>query len=489
LLFVSDTAAPEGGAPALRGVMTAAMAAPVSPPPMVAAVTWPYTDFGLPGRIVERKELTDLGVTVVRFANGTTATIRQAPGTGQVLLNLAFGSGIGGLPAGRDHALWLLTQAPQTFVLGGLGKADLADINDALFGKTIGANLIASEERFQLTGRTRPDDLEAEAQLLTAYVIDPGYRPRALRDAIVGEMSVRTQLSASVPLTSARDASFLLHDHDPRWRGTPSADDLKLTSNADLPALLGPALAGPINMVIVGDIDVDRAIKVAQQTVGALPPRGPRPPMRDFHFPAPGAEAVVETVPGAPQQGMVLAAWPTAGFTADMQNARAIQVLSEVIKARLMAGLREKEGLTYAPDTFVDQAVSQPHFAMLGVQVELPPAKADLFFSELDAIVRDLARTPIGTDELARARTPMVDNSRRGFAFADYWAGALAASDGDPAYFEMIRSKVPDLGRVTPADVQHMAQLYLATHAPFRFVVQPGAPAPPAVAARSAHRR
>ena len=86
----------------------------------------------------------------------------------------------------------------------------------------------------------------------------------------------------------------------------------------------------------------------------------------------------------------------------------------------------------------------------------------------------------------------MVDNSRRNFAFADYWADALAGSDSDPAYFEMIRTKVPHLTKVTPADVQRMAQLYLAGRAPFRFVVQPGAPAPvvvPSAAARTAHRR
>jgi zinc protease len=478
LLFVSDTAQPAGGAAGLKATLAAAMSAPVSPPVRTVEVTWPYTSFGAPGRIVQREELADLGVTVVRFANGTTATIRLAPGTGQVLINLAFGAGMGGLPAGRDHALWLLSQAPQTSVLGGLGKADLADINEALFGKNVGASLVTSQDRFHLTGRTRPEDMEAEAQLLTAYVVDPAYRPRALRDAIAAEMSTRTQLAASVPFTAGHDAPFLLHDRDPRWRGTPSVADLQATTNADLPALLGPALAGPINMVIVGDMDVEQAVKVAQSTVGALPQRLQRPATRDFHFPTPPARPMVETVPGAAQQGVVLAAWPTAGFTSSMKDARAIQVLSEVIKARLMAGLREREGLTYAPDTFVDQAVSQPHYAVIGVQVELPPAKADAFFAELEAIVQDLARTAIGPDELARARTPMVDNSRRGFAFADYWADALAASDGDPAYFQMIRTKVPDLAKVTSADVQRMAQLYLAGRVPFRFVVQSGAPVP-----------
>jgi len=492
LLFVSDRSVPAGGVAGLKAILAAAMAAPVSRGREAAAISWPYTSFGPPGRIVDRKEIPDLGVTIVRFANGATTTIRLAPGTGQVLMNLAFGAGMSGLPTGRDHALWLLSQAPQTFVLGGLGKADLPDINDALFGRTVGASLVTGPDRFHLQGRTRPQDMEAEAQLLTAYVVDPAYRPRALRDAIAAEKSARTQVAVSVPYTAGQETPFLLHDRDPRWRGTPSEADLQATTNADLPALLGPALAGPVNLVIVGDTDVEQAIKVAQATVGALPQRKARPPMRDYHFPAPPAQPIVKTVPGAAQQGMVLAAWPTAGFVSSMENARAIQVLSQVVKARLMAGLRERDGLTYSPDTFVDQAVSQPNYAVMGVQVELPPAKAEAFFAELDTIVRDLAQTPIKTDELARARTPMVDNSKQGFALADYWADALAASDGDPAYFQMIRSKVPDLAKVTPADVQRMAQTYLAGKPPFRFVVQPGAPATMAgvqAAGRSAHRR
>ena len=492
LLFVSDTSPPPGGAAALKATLSAAMVAPVRPPVETAAVRWPYTDFGPPGRIVDRRELADLGVTVVRFANGTSATIRLAPGTGQVLMNLAFGAGMSGLPEGRDHALWLLSQAPQTFVLGGLGKADVPDINDAFFGRNVGASLVTGPDRFHLQGRTRPQDMEAEAQLLTAYVVDPAYRPRALRDAIAAEKSARAQVAVSVPYTAGHETPFLLHDRDPRWRGLPSEADLQATTNADLPALLGPALAGPLNLVIVGDTDVEQAIKVAQATVGALPQRKARPAMRDFHFPTAPGQPIVRTVPGAAQQGMVLAAWPTAGFVSSMENARAIQVLSEVVKARLMAGLRERDGLTYSPDTFVDQAVSQPNYAVMGVQVELPPAKADAFFAELDTIVRDLAQMPIKPDELARARTPMVDKSKRGFAFADYWADALAASDGDPAYFQMIRSKVPDLAKVTPADVQRMAQTYLAGKTPFRFVVQPGAAVPVAVAAaagRGAHRR
>jgi zinc protease len=485
LLFVSDRVMPPGGEAALKAALIASAGAPIAPPPAVASAAWPYANFGKPGRVIERKELPDLGVTIARFANGTTATIKQSPGTGQVFLNLAFGSGLSGLPEGRDHALWLLSQSPETFVLGGLGKADVADINDSLFGKMVGATLVTSTDRFQLMGRTRPADIEAEAQLLTAYVVDPAFRPRALHNSISGAASLRSQLAASVPLTAARDLAFLLHDGDPRWRITPSAADLQATKSDDLPALLRPALAGPLNLVIVGDIDVEQALQVAQNTVGALPPRGPRPTIRDARFPASATAPVTETVPGAAAQGMAVAAWPTDAFTANMADSRAVQVLAQVIKARLMAGLREREGLTYSPEVFVDQAVSQRHYATLGVQVELPPSKAEIFFTELDTIVRDLAQTPIKADELARARTPMVDASRRGFGFAEYWIDALAASDDNPAYFDMIRSKVPDLEKVTPADVQRLAARYLASRNPFRFVVQPGMPEPAGIHPRS----
>ena len=43
-----------------------------------ARVTWPYTDFGPPGQVVERKTIADLDTTFVRFANGVRLTVHPS---------------------------------------------------------------------------------------------------------------------------------------------------------------------------------------------------------------------------------------------------------------------------------------------------------------------------------------------------------------------------------------------------------------------------
>ena len=47
--------------------------------------------------------------------------------------------------------------------------------------KTVGMDFNVADEAFTLSGRTTPEDLEAQLQLLTAYLTAPGYREEAER--------------------------------------------------------------------------------------------------------------------------------------------------------------------------------------------------------------------------------------------------------------------------------------------------------------------
>src|SRR4051812_3082891 len=77
---------------------------------------------GPPGRELSRQRIEDLGVTIVRFANGSSLVFKQTDfDKGSVNVELRFGAGRSGLPADRKTAGWA---AP---VLGstGVGPLDL----------------------------------------------------------------------------------------------------------------------------------------------------------------------------------------------------------------------------------------------------------------------------------------------------------------------------------------------------------------------------
>ena len=71
LLTLSSSAPLPGGEPALRAAFDAAQAAPVTAGAGAAAKPWPYGAgaFGVPGRVVERREVADLGLVQVRSAS------------------------------------------------------------------------------------------------------------------------------------------------------------------------------------------------------------------------------------------------------------------------------------------------------------------------------------------------------------------------------------------------------------------------------------
>ena len=79
----------------------------------------------------------------------------------------------------------------------------------------------------------------------------------------------------------------LLHSGDNRW-SLPTREQMAASSLADARAVLdGPLAHSPIEVIIVGDISVDEAIRETAATFGALPPRTGTPAPADrIRFPA-----------------------------------------------------------------------------------------------------------------------------------------------------------------------------------------------------------
>jgi zinc protease len=471
LIFVSADTAPAGGEEALRAAVAAADRQPITAPAATAALTWPYTAFGPPGRVVDRKVIADLGVTIIRFANGTSLTIKPIPAMkDQILVNLNFGNGLAGLPAGMARSYWQIASPALPFLAGGLGKLSVADVSAVLAGRRVGIGYLISDSRFLLTGETSTADLETQLQLMTAYVADPGFRASAFEKARAVAQTQLGQLDATATATMQRDLTVILTNGDRRWMPMPTAADLAVSRADDLAVMLRPALAGPLNFVMVGDIDVPRAIALGAATIGALPQRGPRPPRVEEVFPAIPADPVIVTDHGHADDAVAVAAWPTPGFFPSTRDSRGLQVLADIMQLRLQDGLRAKDGLTYSPSVYTMQSTVTNSYGLLAANVELNPDKAALFFATIGAIVADLAKNPVTADELTRARVPMIDEAQKRLRITTYWATELVGADEDPRIFDTVRTRLPDLSAVTPADLQRLARTWLADARPYRVI-------------------
>jgi len=486
LVFVSSPTDVAGGVAAGRTAFEAARGQTITAPEAPRQVDWPYTSFGPSGKVAERKEVTDLDTVFVRFENGVRLTVKPTKfRQDQVLVKVRFGQGLRDLPPDRQAITW----AGGAFVEGGLKQISADDTERTLAGVVYGANFAAEADAFALSGVTRPSDLATQLQVLAAYTSEPGWRPEALTRVKTYGMTLADRLEATDSGVLSRDLSGLLHAGDRRWT-FPSRTDISAASPDELKTTIGPALASaPVEVVIVGDTTVEKAIDAVADTFGALPKR-PEPapldlPAHGVSFPAPTAQPIVETHNGRADQGVAYVAWPTDDFFSDPQRARVETILGRVLQLRLIDTLRLKEGVTYSPSAGSVTSEVFPHYGYIDAEMEAPPAKLDGFFADVAQIAADLRTTPVGDDELQRAKKPAIEQLEKAMATNEYWLEGLSGAQADSRILDAMRSAEAQLERVTPADVQKAAQTYLKDATAWKLEIKPktsvaaAAPAPP----------
>jgi zinc protease len=484
MVYLASPAPIEGGEAALRTAYSEAHAAPVAAPAVEQAQSWPYTNFGTPGQVVERHELpAAIGATVVRFANGVRLTVKHTNfADDQILVGVLAGNGRLDFPADRPSPAWALGPA---FPAGGLGRISFEDMQQALAGRRFSMALAVDDDSYKLGGATRPEDFALQLQVLTAYLSDAGWRPTGWDRIRSLAANIQQQLAATPGGVFSRDGAQLLHGGDPRW-ALPDQAHMAASTIAGARAVVATSLSqGPIEVTIVGDISVDEAIRQVAATFGALPPRRPAAtaPLR-ARPPAPVAEPVRLVHEGRADQGLAFIGWPTQDTFTDLHQTRVLNLLSDVFELRLIQKIREEQGTTYSPQSQHDSSNTIPGYGVFSAQIEARPEALAGFLRDAQGIAADLAARPITADELQRALRPRLETIARQRSGNGWWLTVLDRIQTQPAVARSIETMVADYSGITPAQLQAAARRFLVAGHAWKLVIAPRQAAAPATPAQ-----
>jgi zinc protease len=478
VLFTSPVPV-EGGEAAVTAALEASRQVAVTAPAAQAELKWPYSDFG-PAAVPEaRVEVADLGATLVRFPNGTLLNIKKTDfRDDQILISASTGIGSLGMPTDRFSPL---SAANTVLNSGGLGKLTVDEINRVLAGHVFTTSISQGVDSYNLGGATRPEDLALTMQILTAYLTDPGLRPAPLQQAKAAYPQSLEQRASTPGGALGLQAGELLASGDKR-AGTPTNDEFQSVEIETLREEIKAALAqGPIEITVVGDVDVDAVIAAVGSTFAALPSRGPAPTpapaSAQRRFPAPTATPIRLTHTGQATQALGVVAWPTTDQIGDRTTSRQLGVLQAVLQLRLNEEIREKQAIAYSPSASGTTSDTFAGYGYMVVAAETPPESLTKLFEAVDLIVADLRDNPVGDDELNRARRPAVERLRRSMADNGYWLGQLSEAQSNPASLDQTRNNIAVLEAVTAADLQRLAQQYLKPETAWRAEVVSDKPA------------
>ncbi len=457
--------------PTAELVFALALSTAVPAPPALAqspgapgsVAEFPHDSFGVPARVLATRYDRGIGATIVTFSTGTRLIVKQTNFTpGQVSVVASFGAGRAGVSADLVHAVWATTLFP----IGGTRHLsyDELDAWQQSSGHPVNVTLVPGVSAFRLQGEIPSNEIDAELALLTAYAREPGFRDDMVaKIANVGAM-LGKQVEGDPGMRFTRAVQRKLVGR--RFQELPEQADLAATTGSEMQALLGPAFAMAPDIAIVGDIDVDVAIRAVAATLAA-----------GDHRPAPHRRIATAPMPPARLQQ---AAFVDAGATADRRLGfywrlpdirtaprieRAARVAAAMIEARLATSTISASSAALPA---VARAVVPPDLkggGYLGVVVRDGAVSEGGARTMLAGAMNDLATGRFTAADFEHARQSVAAEIGAEGVSNELWAQRLILALRDPTMGQVVRIEagVVDVDR---AEVVACIRRYLAGRAP-----------------------
>ncbi|MES2597400.1 MAG: insulinase family protein [Verrucomicrobiota bacterium] len=446
---------------------------PVEAPKKEETAAFAYANFGEPGKITNQSMVSDLEITQATFANNVRVNIKPTPfEKGTVRVTIGFGGGK--LTTPKDKA-GIIPFAQSTFILGGLKAHSADDLRRLFASKTVAMDFNVGDESFTLSGRTTPADLEAQLQLLTAFLTAPGYREEAERQFRQNIEPMYIQLARTAEGIMNDNVVSYIHSGDYRF-GFPAQAEMEKRNLAEVAEWLKTALTDDyIEVSIVGDIEPKAALDAIGKTLGALPKRAAEKPKytaeRNVPFPSPGStDFKFETeIPKA----IACLYWPT-GDMLDIKRTRRLNLLSSVLDDRLRIKVREELGETYSPACYHVASDTFTGYGYVTAMIECKPEQAASLSELVTKIANELSTGEITDDEFERAQKPIMTQVEQMRRDNRYWAqNVVRNAQEHPERIEWSKDLLTDFSGIKKEDISKLAKEFLGKGRAVNVVVMP----------------
>ena len=407
-------------------------------------------------------------VTRTRLANGLTVLVRENPTAPVVAISLMVKMGTRWETpenAGISNLVQLMV-VRGTPTRSGTQIAEMADAMGGSIEAT--GDVDASEIAATALARHWVEMLDLVADV-ALHPTMPESIVQAVRDFLVRQLRNRGDKPYDVAFDTLTARLFGRHPY--AWDPIGSKESLE---RLDRPALLAHYgrhyVPGGMVLAVSGRVKTAEVAAQAGRLFGAMP-GGPVPVAAPPAPPAPAPWRETRMVPGAQAQilmGSLAPALTDPDFPA-------VKVLSTVLgggmAGRFFSELRDKQGLAYTTGTQYPARVDRSFFlAQLGTAPENVGRAEPALREQLERAQRER----VGDEELRVAKAYVLGNLAMDRRTNARQAWYLAAYEEAGVGYEFLDRYVTAVRAVTAADVQRVAQRYLAVIR--TIIVQPTQP-------------
>jgi zinc protease len=434
----------------LTGAIAAADAVAVTPWADTASSAVLLANLPDPGTVVDRREISELGVTVVRLSNGVEAWLKPTDfKNDQVLFAMTASGGSSLAPPEKYVEAQLATGQVE---LSGAGGHRAVDLPKLTAGKLASASPFISLSSHGFQGSSRPADIETALQLLNIKFTAPGDDAEAF--ALIKrqlEAAVVNRLSSPTAVFGDKLGQVLTMGH---YTAKPlTTDRIGALDRSAMVSFYRERFsnAADFTFFMVGAFTVNDALPLVSRYVGSLPStKTATSRFRDvgITFPPKSEHARVEK--GKEPKSQTVVSYFADPPIEENEQTR-VEAATEVLEIALRDILREELGETYSVSVGLSQSAPQRGGGHIDISFSASPDNVDKMIERVQKEVSRLQASGPSEDLTTRAketarRTYETSVRQNGYWLARFQSAKLLGRDP-----MLMLSRLQRIESVTPA--------------------------------------
>jgi zinc protease len=402
-----------------------------------------------PGSVVDRREIPELGVTVVRLSNGVEAWLKPTDFKNDQVLFALAASGGSSLAAPEKFVEAQL--ATGQVELSGAGGHRAIDLPKLTAGKIASASPFISLSSHGIQGSSTPANVETALQLLNIKFTAPGDDPDAF--ALIKrqlEAAVVNRLSSPTAVYGDKLGEVLTMGH---YTSRPlTVERISALDRAAMVSFYRDrfASAGDFSFFMVGAFKVDEVLPMITRYVGSLPSaKTPASRFKDVGITFPAKIERVRVEKGKEPKSQTVISYFADPPIEENEQTR-VEAVTEVLEIALRDILREELGETYSVSAGLSQLTPQRGGGHIDISFSASPDNVDKMIARVQQEVARLQTAGPTEDLTTRAK----ETARRAYETSvkqnGFWLGRLQSAKilgRDPL---LILSRLQRIDAVTP---------------------------------------
>ncbi len=351
------------------------------------------------------------------------------------------------------------------------------NVRDLLTGKDVRVFGGAGLDTVTISVSGAPEDLETGMQLAHLLLTEPKLEAAAAEQwkeaQKQGIEARKTQPSGAL---QEMLADSIYPKDEARARPLEAAEIDGLSVEAAQVWLERIVRTAPMEVVVVGDIDRERAVALVTRYVGSLGSRNPitsgtlaskREIQRTTGPLSKSREIETRTKQAVVSVGM----YGTDG--SNLRDSRVLDMAAQILSTRLIRKVREEAQLVYSIRAANVPSEAYPGFGLFYAASPTEPAKAERLVSTLTEIFAEFAAKGPTQDEVEVARGQLLNTLEERMREPSYWVSAL----GDMSYrgltIDDVLREPADIASFTREQVHEVFKRYHKPEAMLSFTVLP----------------